>query len=227
VGTAVLRRNEDVAKLLLDIGELLALRGDNPFRVRAYEEAARSIAGMSGDVGDRLARPATGRYSACRAGAHSKDQRISQNRALEVLRASPYGKSNAEALKPLTALLRGLHADIDVLHVVGPTILAPREPGSLSVTRYMDEPQHAVPRWTSEFLARFCSNLGRPPECMLVAVGDPGEEIIRTARERESDLIVLAWKGNMNGYRARVVRSLLRESPCPILFVRIRPSSKS
>lgn len=44
------RRNEDVAQLLSDIGELLALRGENPFRVRAYEEAARSIDAMSDDV---------------------------------------------------------------------------------------------------------------------------------------------------------------------------------
>jgi DNA polymerase (family 10) len=44
------RRNEEVGRLLENIAELLALTGENRFRVRAYAEAARAISAMSDDV---------------------------------------------------------------------------------------------------------------------------------------------------------------------------------
>ncbi|MDI3340110.1 MAG: DNA polymerase/3'-5' exonuclease PolX [Sphaerobacter sp.] len=44
------RRNEEVAWLLNDIAELLALQGESPFRIRAYTEAARTIAAMAEDI---------------------------------------------------------------------------------------------------------------------------------------------------------------------------------
>ena len=46
------RRNEEVALLLENIAKLLALKGDDPFRIRAYEEAARSVSATSDDVED-------------------------------------------------------------------------------------------------------------------------------------------------------------------------------
>ena len=46
------RRNEEVAAVLEDIGWLLALKRDNPFRVRAYYEAGRRIAAMREDIDD-------------------------------------------------------------------------------------------------------------------------------------------------------------------------------
>jgi DNA polymerase (family 10) len=45
-----MRRNEEVARLLMEISELLAVIGESPFRVRAYAEAARHIEAMAEDV---------------------------------------------------------------------------------------------------------------------------------------------------------------------------------
>jgi len=45
-------RNQAVAQLLDSIARLLALKGESPFRVRAYTQAARNVAGMSEDVED-------------------------------------------------------------------------------------------------------------------------------------------------------------------------------
>ena len=45
-------RNPDVAKLLENIAGLLALKGENPFRVRAYSQAARSVASLTEDIAD-------------------------------------------------------------------------------------------------------------------------------------------------------------------------------
>src|SRR5579884_137303 len=44
------RRNEEVATLPENIAKLLALKGGDPFRIRAYEEAARSVGARSEDV---------------------------------------------------------------------------------------------------------------------------------------------------------------------------------
>ncbi len=43
-------RNSEVAALLYSISELLELKGENPFKVRAYAKAARAIEGMTGDI---------------------------------------------------------------------------------------------------------------------------------------------------------------------------------
>ena len=46
------RANDAVAEMLQEFAELLALAGDDPFRVRAYEKAARAVAGYATDVKD-------------------------------------------------------------------------------------------------------------------------------------------------------------------------------
>ncbi len=46
------RRNEEIVWLLESISRLLALKGDSGFRVRAYDEAARTIGGMEEDIED-------------------------------------------------------------------------------------------------------------------------------------------------------------------------------
>jgi len=48
----VLGRNEEAAALLENISELLALKHESIFRVRAYKEAGRTISAMVGDIDD-------------------------------------------------------------------------------------------------------------------------------------------------------------------------------
>jgi DNA polymerase (family 10) len=45
-----MRRNEDVALLLDNIAELLMLKRENPFRIRAYQRAAQKIRALSDDI---------------------------------------------------------------------------------------------------------------------------------------------------------------------------------
>lgn len=46
------RANDEVADLLQEYADLLQITGDDAFRIRNYEKAAKSVAGYSGDVGD-------------------------------------------------------------------------------------------------------------------------------------------------------------------------------
>ncbi len=43
-------RNAEVAELLYNISELLEIKGENPFKIRAYAKAARAIEGMTEDI---------------------------------------------------------------------------------------------------------------------------------------------------------------------------------
>ncbi len=46
------RRNEEVAELFENIARLLTIKGDSGYRIRAYMDAARSIAGLAEDIDD-------------------------------------------------------------------------------------------------------------------------------------------------------------------------------
>ena len=50
----VLARNEDVARSFDEVAEILELKDDNPFRIRAYRNAARTLRGLGNEVGDML-----------------------------------------------------------------------------------------------------------------------------------------------------------------------------
>lgn len=46
--------NHDVARILREIGSILEIKGENPFKVRAYENAARTIEGLSAELSTYL-----------------------------------------------------------------------------------------------------------------------------------------------------------------------------
>lgn len=43
-------KNREVAELLYNIGELLELKGENPFKIRAYGKAARAVENLNADI---------------------------------------------------------------------------------------------------------------------------------------------------------------------------------
>ena len=129
--------------------------------------------------------------------------------------------TTAAALEPAMELAQRSGAELNVLHI--PTSDAPTEPGAVSAPQYLDQPQHEWPLWEREFLERTLGLSKRPPSLRTRPVlrrGAPGAEILRFARECEGDLIVLAWHGRLEPGRARIMRQILREAPCPILALR-------
>jgi DNA polymerase (family 10) len=44
--------NKQVAELLNEIGTLLELRGENPFKCRAFHNASRTIGALTRNIGD-------------------------------------------------------------------------------------------------------------------------------------------------------------------------------
>jgi nucleotide-binding universal stress UspA family protein len=124
-------------------------------------------------------------------------------------------------LRPAVELAGCAGADLLLLHVAD-LRAAPGEPGSLVPSPYMDQPQHEWPAWTSEFVRRFASLclLGHGHVRFRLAHGNPVEEVLRLAREQSTDLMLLAWQGELDAPRAAILKELVTKSQCPILLVR-------
>jgi nucleotide-binding universal stress UspA family protein len=131
--------------------------------------------------------------------------------------------ATAAAMSPAADLASRSGARLEVLHVA--TAGGSRgEPGTLTVPRYEDNIYHEWNAWRREFSSRFLGHFHGQRAELDVAVGEPAEEIVRVANEKACDLIVVAWKGRLAADRARTVKALLLGAPCPVLFLRTRPS---
>lgn len=127
------------------------------------------------------------------------------------------------AMDPAGDLAELTGAEVLVLYVAAPGAPQPAEPGTFTVPRYIDQPQHEWPAWAAEFIGRMCAMGHSPSEvrfALLMAAGEPGEEIARVAREHDADLVALAWHGVWEPERAQTLRSVIRAVGCPVLVVR-------
>ena len=133
------------------------------------------------------------------------------------------------ATAPAAGLSLRAEAQVIALHVAARKAPSPAEPGSLPAPRYVDQPQHEWPSWTSEFMDRMLA-LGAPPSAvhftLVVAGGQPGSEIADAARERDSDIVVMAWDGEWECAKHMATRVVIRTSGCPVLLVRSTAESK-
>jgi DNA polymerase (family 10) len=65
--------NQELARIFADIAMLLTLKGDNPFKIRAYEAAARILEELDGDLADFVA---SGRMDATKGIGQAIGQKI-------------------------------------------------------------------------------------------------------------------------------------------------------
>jgi nucleotide-binding universal stress UspA family protein len=132
----------------------------------------------------------------------------------------------AMAVRPACDIALRRDAELLILHIATSGNRLPKEPGTYIVGMYMDQPQHEWPLWAREFLERFIiaqSELVSKLRLRLhLASGDPSEEIIHFARDHKVDVIVTAWQGRTPLDESKVIRPLLRNSPCPVLIVRTK-----
>ena len=129
--------------------------------------------------------------------------------------------STSAALQPAAELAEHGRAELLVVHVTD-IRAAPAEAGSLTTPRYVDQPQHEWPAWTTEFLNRLACicPLGHLHARIFLAHGDTAAEILRLSERQSTDLIVLAWRGIWEAPRAATLKDILREAHCPIMVVR-------
>ena len=137
--------------------------------------------------------------------------------------------TTAAAIGPVLELAERAGADLLVLHVAS-VCRAPTEPGTLAIPFYVDQPHHEWPAWMREFLDRLCGVTGAALHHkgmkLILGCGDPADEIARVAAEHRADLVVLAWRGSLAPERAKVARSVIARSPCPVLVLRVGPQAE-
>jgi nucleotide-binding universal stress UspA family protein len=125
------------------------------------------------------------------------------------------------ATAPAAEIAQSARAEVIALHVAAGRTVDPEQPGSLPAPRYIDQPQHEWPAWASEFMDRMLA-MGTPPSSVLfklvVTGGQPGSEVAQVARERDVDLVVMAWHGKWRSQH-HATRVVTRTSGCPVLLV--------
>ena len=123
---------------------------------------------------------------------------------------------------PATDFASMAAAELVVLHIATSGIERPTESGTLVSPRYVDQPHHEWPAWGREFLDRLRA-VGRARDGiemrLAVAQGDAGAAIVDFARQ--SDLIVLGWRGALEPGRARIMRCVIRDTICPVIVFRL------
>jgi nucleotide-binding universal stress UspA family protein len=134
--------------------------------------------------------------------------------------------TSAATIGPAADLALKAEAELVVLHVATPGAETPTEPGTLVSPRYIDQPQHEWPAWAREFLARLCAVGGARDGTemrLAVAHGEAGAAIVNFARQ--SDLIVLGWRGVLEPDRARTMKRVIRDTTCPVIVFRVGRNS--
>jgi hypothetical protein len=109
-------------------------------------------------------------------------------------------------VEALVARVARTDAEIIVLHVFDETSTPP----------FLDRPEHDLPLWGQEFLARHCAQPGSRLNWRTGAVG-PG--IADTAENEHVDAVVLGWHGVLSPGRAAAVREVLARVKVPVVLV--------
>ena len=124
------------------------------------------------------------------------------------------------ATGPAAELAQRAGAEVIALHVAARGEHT-GEPGSIPAPLYVDQPQHEWPAWAEEFMNRVVA-AGAPPSTvhfkLAVTGGQPGSEVAQVARERQVDLVVMAWYGHWD-HESCATRVVIRTAGCPVMLV--------
>jgi nucleotide-binding universal stress UspA family protein len=122
------------------------------------------------------------------------------------------------ATSPAIDLALRSKAEVIALHVASRGQERPEEAGSISAPLYADQPQHEWPAWAQEFMNRVLAS-GAPASSirfkLAVTGGQPGSEVAQVARDRNVDLVVMAWHGHWDR-ESCATRVAVRNSRCPV-----------
>jgi nucleotide-binding universal stress UspA family protein len=126
------------------------------------------------------------------------------------------------AVGAVADLAQRASAEVVALHVAARGEERPDARGSIAAPLYVDQPQHEWPAWAEEFMNRIVANgaLGSGAHFKLrVTGGQAGSELAQVARERNMDLVVMAWHGHWAEHDDCATRVVVRNAGCPVMLV--------
>jgi nucleotide-binding universal stress UspA family protein len=140
-----------------------------------------------------------------------------------ILFASDFSKASANAFVKAVALAKATHADMTILHVLVP--FRPIVPEQYIRGAMLDQLNADARRWGERQLDRLTAkakNAGVRASS-LTMTGDPAEHIVRAARSKRADLIVLGTHGRTGLNRlfvGSVAQRVIASASCPVVTVR-------
>jgi nucleotide-binding universal stress UspA family protein len=142
-----------------------------------------------------------------------------------ILLPTDFSDCAGAALAHATQFARQFDASIICLHVVEPLVPAV---GYAGITEPLPMGED-VSEQLDESAARELPKISKHPDCAglrieeVMAHGDAASEIVRIAKERGVDLIVIASHGRTGWGRilfGSTAESVVRHAPCPVLVVK-------
>jgi len=142
-----------------------------------------------------------------------------------ILFASDFSKVSTRAFATAIALAKATHADLTILHVLVP--ITPLVPEQYIAGTTLDKLNADARRWAQEQVAKLTTRAkkGGVQARALTATGDPAEQIVRTARTKRAEFVVLGTHGRSGLNRffvGSVAQRVIASAQCPVVTVRGR-----
>jgi nucleotide-binding universal stress UspA family protein len=139
--------------------------------------------------------------------------------------ASDLSKASTKAFVTAVALAKATHADMTILHVLVP--IAPLVPEQYIAGTMLDQLNADARQWAQKQVAKLTvrAKKGAVRAGGLTTTGEPTEHIVRAARAKRADLIVLGTHGRTGLNRfsvGSVAERVIASATCPLLTVRGR-----
>lgn len=141
--------------------------------------------------------------------------------------------ATSRALGRITDIVQRLGGSFDALFVADPMHIAPAapgswEPGNLGIPLYVDQLHHEWPAWMHEVRHHLSACTARYPLGVPVRVhvagvasvadGTIAAVVLKFVADHGADVIVLVRRSRFERGRAEILRSLLDQTPCPVLL---------
>lgn len=149
----------------------------------------------------------------------------------KILWPTDFSEPADRALEVATRLCSIFSAELIVIHVVSPITVAPPGPGvgmgEFRYPRLMEDMQamaeNSLQEWRENRIPKEIHSQYR------VLIGNPGDQIVHTAREESADIIVIATHG-LTGWRrfifGSVAEKVVRLAHCPVLTIPATPEEE-
>ena len=144
-------------------------------------------------------------------------------RMRRILLASDFSKASAKAFSTAVTMAKANRATLTILHVIVP--FTPVVPELYLNPATWDAIDRQARRWSKAQLARLtrAAHKAGAQAVGLVLEGDPAQQILKAARSRRADLLIVGTHGRTGLARffvGSVAGRLVATAPCPVMTVR-------
>lgn len=137
-----------------------------------------------------------------------------------ILFASDFSKASGKAFAAALALAKTTRASLTILYVLTP--FTPMIPGrAVELERFNREMQLESQRRLAQLTAR--AKTAGVRAASVIVQGEPARQIVRAARSKRADLIVVGTHGRTGldkFFLGSVAQRVVTTAPCPVMTVR-------